>query len=335
MSCSTGFADTCATGMTERYQKLLLLARASSDQASGTESGPGGGDGTSHTSAAASRAIAIARSTGASLELYDVVCEPALAPYRGMEAVHDPVRDRIVAERSGRLGRLAERLRVDGVRVEATAQWGERVDRSVARRVLERDVDLVITDSMHRSGESAEQDWRVVAMCPVPVLVARQPPTCAYRRVIAAVDPLHAHAKPGALDQAILRHAHAMSQLFGASLQVVHCYVPLTALGMGADAGLAESDAQDAFEASVRSAMQSVLDEAGIQDLEASVLAGRPESVLNRLASEDHATLIVMGALSRSGLKRLLIGSTAERFLRRSSTDVLLVNPPGMSFAES
>ncbi len=318
----------------ERYRKLLLLVRASSNEAPGTGSVPGG-EGTSHTSAAAVRAVAIARSTGASLEVYDVVHEPALAPYRGIEAVHDRVRDRMVADRAERLGRLAERLSVDGVKVEATAQWGERVDRSVARRVLERDVDLVITDSTHRSDESHEQDWRVVAMCPVPVLIARRPPASAYRRVIAAVDPLHAHAKPGALDQAILQHAHSVSQLFGASLHVVHCYVPLTAMGMGADAGLVAGEAQDAFDASVRKAVQSALDEAGLHGVQASVQAGRPETVLDRLASEDHATLIVMGALSRSGLKRLLIGSTAERFLRRSTADVLLVNPPGMSFAES
>jgi hypothetical protein len=38
--------------------------------------------------------------------------------------------------------------------------------------------------------------------------------------------------------------------------------------------------------------------------------------------------MVVMGAMSRSGLKRVFIGNTAERVLNDLPCDVLVVKPP-------
>jgi hypothetical protein len=46
-----------------------------------------------------------------------------------------------------------------------------------------------------------------------------------------------------------------------------------------------------------------------------------------KVARETGAALVVMGAVSRSGLKRLFIGNTAERTLNELTCDVLVVKP--------
>jgi len=46
-------------------------------------------------------------------------------------------------------------------------------------------------------------------------------------------------------------------------------------------------------------------------------------AVMRRL----HAGVVVMGALSRAGLKRLFVGNTAERTLDWLTCDVLVVKP--------
>jgi universal stress protein A len=46
-----------------------------------------------------------------------------------------------------------------------------------------------------------------------------------------------------------------------------------------------------------------------------------------RLAAEEHANMIVMGTQGRSGLERLLLGSVAERVIRRAPCPVLTVRP--------
>lgn len=46
-------------------------------------------------------------------------------------------------------------------------------------------------------------------------------------------------------------------------------------------------------------------------------------------ARQLHATLVVMGAVSRSGLERLIIGNTAQRVLDGLKCDVLIIKPHG------
>ena len=46
------------------------------------------------------------------------------------------------------------------------------------------------------------------------------------------------------------------------------------------------------------------------------------------MAAECHADVVVMGAIARSALKRVFIGSTAERVLETLPCDVLVIKPP-------
>jgi universal stress protein E len=48
---------------------------------------------------------------------------------------------------------------------------------------------------------------------------------------------------------------------------------------------------------------------------------------LEAVARRTGAGIVVMGAVSRSALKRLFIGSTAEHLLDRLPCDVLVVKP--------
>ncbi len=55
------------------------------------------------------------------------------------------------------------------------------------------------------------------------------------------------------------------------------------------------------------------------------VLTGRPEEVLPELPAD----LLIVGALSRGRLKDLILGSTAERILEETKSDLLVVKPVG------
>ena len=49
--------------------------------------------------------------------------------------------------------------------------------------------------------------------------------------------------------------------------------------------------------------------------------------VIENLVEEIDAQIVVIGAVSRTGLQWLLIGSTAERMVDRRSCDLLIVKP--------
>jgi universal stress protein E len=57
------------------------------------------------------------------------------------------------------------------------------------------------------------------------------------------------------------------------------------------------------------------------------LLDAPPVTAITRVARQTKADIAVLGAVSRSGLKRLLIGSTAEVLLDRLSCDLLIVKP--------
>jgi universal stress protein E len=51
---------------------------------------------------------------------------------------------------------------------------------------------------------------------------------------------------------------------------------------------------------------------------------GRTKDILPAFAREQNASLVVMGAVARSGLKRRIIGSTAEHVLDHVPCDILI-----------
>ena len=58
-----------------------------------------------------------------------------------------------------------------------------------------------------------------------------------------------------------------------------------------------------------------------------AVLEGAPREALPQAARDYKASLVVMGAMSRSGMQRLLVGNTAEAVLDHLTCDVLVMKP--------
>ncbi len=71
--------------------------------------------------------------------------------------------------------------------------------------------------------------------------------------------------------------------------------------------------------------MKRELLELGV-DAETMVLRGTPHEIILDIASKKETDLIVMGKLGRRGIKRILLGSVAERVLEFSTCPVLCVS---------
>ena len=64
--------------------------------------------------------------------------------------------------------------------------------------------------------------------------------------------------------------------------------------------------------------------------LERQVVHGNPYVEIVRMAEEENVDLIVLGTHGRSGLKHFLIGSVAEKVLRKAPCPVLVVREKGV-----
>ena len=113
--------------------------------------------------------------------------------------------------------------------------------------------------------------------------------------------------------------------LTAAKLRAVFCFVPLVhAAPVGSEA-LPVDIVEEQLEEESREALQAVLARVGLDSTVGEVLSGRPEDVLPEL----QADLLIVGALSRGRLKDLILGSTAERILEDTKSDLLVVKPVG------
>ena len=66
----------------------------------------------------------------------------------------------------------------------------------------------------------------------------------------------------------------------------------------------------------------------GFKDIEHVVLTGIPYQEISRFAEEKKIDLIVIGTQGRTGLDRMLFGSTAEQVVRHSPCPVMTVRLP-------
>lgn len=113
-------------------------------------------------------------------------------------------------------------------------------------------------------------------------------------------------------------------------LHAVHAYMPLPVGLLEVDPRTArrlEADSTAAARASFERAVRSV----GISRTKQHLVLGSPPEAIREVATDTGSAIVVMGAVSRSGLKRLFIGNTAEHTLDALECDVLVVKPEGFA----
>src|SRR5690606_8262144 len=174
----------------------------------------------------------------------------------------------------------------------------------------------------------------LIRSCPAPLLLVKPREVASPATVLAAVDPLHEHDKPAELDHAILSFATELTQVLGGSLHVLHSFDigPALAAVSGAPAAtmaLPVEEVAAAARSQHEQALSSLTNEFGIPADNVHLEQGAPHAVLVEQAAALNADFVVMGAVSRSGLQRIFIGSTAERALDRLPCDLIIIKPPG------
>jgi universal stress protein A len=123
--------------------------------------------------------------------------------------------------------------------------------------------------------------------------------------------------------------ARELAEAMGAELELVHAYqLPVLALP---DSSITVSPT---YVAELTSRAQQELDrhadalKASGLTVQTRVVEGNPAEAIVERAKELGASMIVMGTHGRSGFRRFLLGSTAERVVRTATVPVLSVHLP-------
>ena len=246
-------------------------------------------------------------------------------------------RETIVA-RSSELKHIVEALQASGVRARATVTCERPGYLSISHQMLLSKPDLLVIQSTHHSALArvmlSYTDFKLIETCPCPLLILKNEKAYLEGCVVAAVDPMHSHDKPAALDEMIVDTAARLATAVQGTLHLYHVSVPWTNLYEldGASAQMPApvfAELSAAYESESELRMQALRHRAKLGRERVHVEHGDPADMLPRFARSLNAAVMVMGAVSRSALRRALIGHTAERVLDALDCDVLVVKAPG------
>jgi len=238
---------------------------------------------------------------------------------------------------------MAAPLRERGLEVTIETQCGDPLHGVLLERTGRAVADLIVKDTHHHSllrrTLLSNTDWELIRHCPVPLLLTRPGAWRKPPRIVAAVDPTHANDKSAALDRRILDHAANFARQLEGEFHAVHAYLPMSVVAVAGAAAAPPlmatiSPEELAMEERTRREQLVALGaEYGLPERNIHLATGGPAALLPRMADAVQADILVMGAIARSGLKRVFIGSTAEDVLESLPCDALIVKPPDFSGA--
>ncbi len=284
------------------------------------------------------KAAQIASACNARLEIYHCLAEPLMLDitFDGAEGLAG-LQHNLRQQALNRLERIAVAIRKSqpGVKVTVAAEWDAPAYDAIVRRAHKINADLIVA-----AGHSGTHvlpslmrltDWELVRLSPVPLLLVKNPRP--YRRpaILVAVDPAHTFSKPMGLDKALLKAGGALTRGLRGTLHAVHAYarVPNGAIPPDdlAVTGYGLKKVERAAKRAADVRFQQALKGTSVTASRRYLVGQHPVDAISEAARKSRSAIVVMGALSRSGLKRLLIGNTAERILDELRCDVLVVKP--------
>jgi universal stress protein E len=283
---------------------------------------------------AVDKAARLAKGFGAKLELFHGITEPVMSePYLYGAGDIRKIRRETRKACLDRLEKIAAPLREQGLSVTASTDWDFPPHEAIVRHARKHKADLIVAQS-HQGRRTAPwalhlTDWELLRTSPVPVLLVKSGANWSDMNVLAAVDPAHRWAKPAKLDSRILSAAAAYTSALKGKLHVMHAYRPMMTgpVPLAGTSALAIQEFAEGAESRAKQEFKAVVAAYRLPANRLHVVQGAALEAIPRVAQEIGSGLVVMGALSRSGLKRVFIGNTAEQVLNALPCDVLVVKP--------
>jgi len=135
-----------------------------------------------------------------------------------------------------------------------------------------------------------------------------------------------------------LSYAASLARTFGARIICVHAIEPIvpTVGYSGMTEPLPIADISEQLEDSAERELPKLgaCDECAGLDIEEVIVHGEAAAEIVQVARERGVDLIVIASHGRTGLGRILFGSTAEAVVRHAPCPVLVVKPPAEAAAK-
>ncbi|MDP2283272.1 MAG: universal stress protein [Pseudohongiella sp.] len=207
-----------------------------------------------------------------------------------------------------------------GVKISSDTYWTADWYAAVSRAAMRADADLVIKSTfrhgkLHRLLHSTS-DFTIMRHSPSPVLLVREGKPINGKLILAALDLESTDEGHIGLNNSVMKHAHELADFTGLPLHVIAA----TSRKPDFSHVLAGVEEQEG-------GVQATLAHAfGVQTANFHLVKGAAQNVIPAQASELNADILVLGVSARSGIKGVMVGTTAKKVLDKLDCDVLAVN---------
>ena len=283
------------------------------------------------------RAAWLAKITESRLHL--LYSDPEFGPHYPHWLLAGPAGDlRMQAARRARrkIDEIAETVACDDLRITCEVLEERPLAISVLQKIYEHDPTFVVKGtSYHTAAERShflDSDWQLIRKCPRPLYLAMLSASGngVGDLIVAAVDPTHSHDKSARLDRKIIETACDLAERSGGSPALLHVHQLISGIAEAAKLAvkpdiLAIDEIEKKIEEKGKESLEVLANEYGLGGADIHFRSGNPSAEIPLFARQKGAALVVVGAVARWGIKRAVIGSTAERMLDRMPCDVLVI----------
>ncbi|WP_454868644.1 universal stress protein [Pseudomonas farris] len=298
-----------------QYQRVLLIA-----------------DRTLYQSPALQRAVALAKVSGAALDVRAFI-EPAPIIHLWEEKTDEAEYQRYLRRYRRWMAEEIQRLSGEGLKVSVEVVFTTHPLLDILKCVEELKPDLLIKDvtlePLLKRVFVTPLDCHLLRECQVPVHLVNQARHALPHRIVAAVDPFDPSTQISGLNDTIVQSANALALQCDASLHLLYAY-DLSPVFNG-DAPLVSGgwnvDFMEELRQSLHQAFVTLADRYGVPPERRHFIMGLPAPVLSEFVEEYLVDVVVMGTVHRVGFDRL-IGSNTERALYSVPGSILAVKQP-------
>ena len=295
-----------------QYERLLLVA-----------------DQTLHQSAAMLRAIALAKASGAALDVRAFV-SPVPVTHLWEEKIDDVDAQRYQRRYRRWVADELEQLSNQGLDGTVDVVFSSHPLLDILKTVHVLKPDLLIKDVRLEPALKrvfiTPLDCHLLRECPIPVHLVNQIRYALPHRVVAAVDPFDPDTQISGLNDVIIRSANALALQCDVPLHLL-CAYDLSAAFNG-DAPMINGgwneDLANELRQTLHQAFVALADRHGVPPERRHFVMGHPVQVINEFVEQYLADVVVMGTVHRVGIERV-IGSTTERALYSVPGSILAV----------
>ena len=274
-------------------------------------------------------AVVLAKRCDAALRLVHVI-EPQHSYQRISHPLTFPYTLEEIAQKTGaKLQALVTSPELDRLQVEYEVRTGKPfAELIISRRAWQADLIVVGGASQQEGHFLGSTSERVVRKARVPVMVAKKVLSAEAKTFLVPTD-FSDCARKAAQEALILAESFRAHIVF---FHVVDLY-PLYTIAYADDFGVSVPLPPPAPEV-MESEWQSFLAGLPLKKAvwEKYIEEGEAATAIVREAEQRRADLIVMGTHGRTGLEYMLLGSVAEKVVRRADCPVLTIRPDAFQF---